>query len=155
MAPSPQRTLAKAEAIAKARGAAFTPIRRRVLSLILKARRPVGAYELLAALKTATGKAMPPTVYRTLDFLIAQGFVHRIESQNAFVACVEADSPHLSQFAICDSCGRTVESMDAGLSRKLNRQAAKLGFTVERQIVEMHGICATCQPAAHARHRHA
>jgi len=155
LAPSSVRALAKAEAIAKARGAAFTPIRRRILSLILKARRPVGAYELLAALKTATGKAMPPTVYRTLDFLIAQGFVHRIESQNAFIACVEADSPHLSQFAICDSCGRTVESMDADLARKLNRQAAKLGFTVERQIVEMHGVCATCQPAKHSRHRHA
>jgi Fur family zinc uptake transcriptional regulator len=68
---------------------------------------------------------------------------------------VEADSPHLSQFAICDSCGRTVESMDGDLARKLNRQAAKLGFTIERQIVEMHGICATCQPVNHARHRHA
>jgi Fur family zinc uptake transcriptional regulator len=159
MAGSMARSLDKAEAIAKARGAAFTPIRRRVLSLILKARRPIGAYELLAALKTATGKAMPPTVYRTLDFLIAQGFVHRIESQNAFVACVEADSPHRSQFAICDSCGRTVESMDDDLARKLSRQAAKLGFTIERQIVEMHGTCASCKDSApahdHARHRHA
>jgi Fur family zinc uptake transcriptional regulator len=121
-----------AEAIAKARGAALTPIRRRVLELILKARRPIGAYDLLADLKTATGKAMPPTVYRTLDFLIAQGFVHRIESQNAFIACVEADSPHRSQFAICDSCGRTVESMDADLARKLSRHAAKLGFKIDR-----------------------
>jgi Fur family transcriptional regulator, zinc uptake regulator len=156
MAESVTRSLAKAEAIAKARGAALTPIRRRVLELILKARRPVGAYDLLADLKTATGKAMPPTVYRTLDFLIAQGFVHRIESQNAFIACVEADSPHRSQFAICDSCGRTVESMDADLAHKLSRHAAKLGFKIERQIVEMHGICAACQDGTHepARHRH-
>jgi Fur family zinc uptake transcriptional regulator len=154
MAEPLTRPLAKAEAIAKARGAALTPIRRRVLAMILKARRPVGAYELLAGLKTATGKAMPPTVYRTLDFLIAQGFVHRIESQNAFVACVEADSPHRSQFAICDNCGRTVESMDDDLARKLSRQAAKLGFKIERQIVEMHGTCATCQDGPGAAHRH-
>jgi Fur family zinc uptake transcriptional regulator len=153
MAQSLTRSLAKAEAIAKARGAAMTPIRRRILGLILKARKPVGAYDLLAALKTETGKAMPPTVYRTLDFLIAQGFVHRIESKNAFVACVEADSPHRSQFAICDSCGRTVESMDDDLARKLSRQAARLGFTVERQIVEMHGVCAACQDV-HAGHDH-
>lgn len=145
MAESVTRSLAKAEAIATARGAALTPIRRRVLEMILKARRPVGAYELLAGLKNATGKAMPPTVYRTLDFLIAQGFVHRIESQNAFVACIEAESPHRSQFAICDNCGRTVESMDDALARKLSRQAARLGFKIERQIVEMHGTCATCQ----------
>ncbi len=154
MAKPLTRSLAKAEAIAKARGAALTPVRRRVLAMILNARRPVGAYELLARLKTATGKAMPPTVYRTLDFLIAQGFVHRIESQNAFVACVEADSPHRSQFAICDSCGRTVESMDGDLARKLSRQAAKLGFKIERQIVEMHGTCATCQDGPGAAHRH-
>ena len=154
MAEPLTRSLAKAEAIAKARGAALTPIRRRVLAIILKARRPVGAYELLAGLKTATGKAMPPTVYRTLDFLIAQGFVHRIESKNAFVACVEADSPHRSQFAICDSCGRTVESMDDDLARKLSRQAARLGFKIERQIVEMHGTCATCQDGPGPAHRH-
>ncbi len=156
MAKSPTRSLAKAEAIAKARGVTLTPIRRRVLELILKARRPVGAYDLLAHLKTATGKAMPPTVYRTLDFLIAQGFVHRIESKNAFVACVEADSPHRSQFAICDSCGQTVESMDDALATKLSRQAARLGFKVEHQIVEMHGTCATCQDGAGSgpRNRH-
>jgi Fur family zinc uptake transcriptional regulator len=156
MAESVTRSLAKAEAIAMARGAALTPIRRRVLEMILKAKRPVGAYDLLAGLKTPTGKAMPPTVYRTLDFLIAQGFVHRIESQNAFVACVEAESPHRSQFAICDSCGRTVESMDDDLARKLTRQAARLGFKIERQIVEMHGTCATCQDGAGSqlRHRH-
>jgi Fur family zinc uptake transcriptional regulator len=160
MAQSLARSLAKAEAIAKARGAAMTPIRRHVLSLILKAKKPIGAYDLLAELKTATGKAMPPTVYRTLDFLIAQGFVHRIESRNAFIACVEADSPHRSQFAICDSCGRTVESMDDDLARKLSRQAARLGFTVEHQIVEMHGTCATCQNGCGGHdhrpdHRHA
>jgi Fur family zinc uptake transcriptional regulator len=156
MAASLTRSLAKAEAIAKARGAALTPVRRRVLSMILKAGRPVGAYELLAGLKTATGTAMPPTVYRTLDFLIAQGFVHRIESKNAFVACVEAESPHRSQFAICDSCGHTVESMDDALARKLSRQAAKLGFKIERQIVEMHGTCAACRDdgRSHAHHRH-
>jgi Fur family zinc uptake transcriptional regulator len=153
MAVSATRSLAKAEAIAKARGAALTPIRRRVLELILKARRPVGAYDLLARLKTATGKAMPPTIYRTLDFLVAQGFVHRIESQNAFVACVEAASPHRSQFAICDSCGRTVESMDDELARKLSRQAARLGFKIERQIVEMHGTCTVCQGASAAPSR--
>jgi len=156
MAESVMRSLAKAAAIAKARGVALTPIRRRVLELILKARRPIGAYDLLADLKTATGKAMPPTIYRTLDFLIAQGFVHRIESRNAFIACVEVDSPHRSQFAICDSCGRTVESMDDDLARKLSRQAARLGFKIERQIVEMHGTCATCQDGAGSgsRHRH-
>ena len=61
MAGSLAGSLAKAEAIAKARGAAFTPIRRRVLSLILKARRPIGAYELLAALKDARETAIEGT----------------------------------------------------------------------------------------------
>ena len=153
MAASVARSLAKAETIARARGVALTPIRRRVLELILKARRPVGAYDLLADLKTAAGKAMPPTVYRTLDFLIAQGFVHRIESKNAFIACIDADSPHRSQFAICDNCGRTVESMDDDLARKLSRQAAKLGFKIERQIVEMHGTCAACLDGTGSRPR--
>jgi Fur family transcriptional regulator, zinc uptake regulator len=153
MGESAARSLAKAEAIARERGVTLTPVRRRVLELLLKAGRPVGAYDLMAGLKTASGRAMPPTVYRTLDFLMAQGLVHRIESRNAFVACIDADSPHRSQFVICDNCGRTVESMDDDLARKLSRQAARLGFKIEHQIVEMHGMCATCQVVPGARTR--
>ena len=74
MASRVARSLADAESLAYERGVALTPLRRRVLEMILEANRPLGAYALLAGLKTKTGRAMPPTVYRALAFLIEQGF---------------------------------------------------------------------------------
>src|SRR6202043_12814 len=77
-----KRALATAERICRERGVRLTETRRRVLELILEAGQPIGAYGLLGRL---SGHPMPPTVYRAIDFLLAQKFIHRIESLNAFV----------------------------------------------------------------------
>src|SRR3546814_3200364 len=74
------------------RGLRLTPIRARVLELVAGQGKPVKAYDLLEMLKDhapgdAVGAAAPPTVYRALDFLLANGFIHKLESVNAFVAC--------------------------------------------------------------------
>jgi Fur family transcriptional regulator, zinc uptake regulator len=148
MARSVARSLAKAQAIARGRGVALTPIRRDVLELVLKAGRPVGAYALLAELETKNGKAMPPTVYRALDFLMEQGFVHKIESLNAFIGCLDLDHAHRSQFVICNDCGQTVELLDDALSTSLDERAHKLDFEVTQQVVEIRGVCADCRGKA-------
>src|SRR5690606_23636445 len=74
------------------RGLRLTPIRERVLELVAGQGKPVKAYDLLEMLKPgasgdAVGAAAPPTIYRALDFLLANGFIHKLESVNAFVAC--------------------------------------------------------------------
>lgn len=71
------------------RGLRLTPIRANVLRLIADAGKPVKAYELLDWVREGKGVGAdaPPTVYRALDFLMANGFVHKLESVNAFVAC--------------------------------------------------------------------
>jgi len=138
-------SLAAAEALIHERGVTLTPIRRRVLEMILEAKRPLGAYALLTNLRTKAGSAMPPTIYRALDFLIAQGFVHKIESNNTFVACNEVRRAHSSHFVMCRMCGRTEEFIDAPVAAKLRRRAATRGFKIERQVIELHGICADCR----------
>src|SRR5690606_14955158 len=69
------------------RGLRLTPIRERVLELIAGQGKPVKAYDLLEMLKPgasgdAVGAAAPPTIYRALDFLLANGFIHKLESVN-------------------------------------------------------------------------
>ena len=81
--------LARADAYAAEHGLALTPLRRQVYALIAAAGKPIGAYDLLAALEPERGRVPPTTVYRALEFLVVHGFVHRIESRNAFVACCE------------------------------------------------------------------
>ena len=63
----------------------------------------------------------PITVYRALDFLRDNGLVHRIESRNAFVACVNNHGgDDLVVFLICERCGAVGEA-PGGTLRKRSR----------------------------------
>src|ERR1700712_127338 len=92
----------------------------------------------------ARAPAPPPTVYRALGFLVEQGFVHRIDSLNAFVACFDAERTHDAGFLICESC-KTVEEIAApALSAAVRGSVATRGFQPKRAVVEISGLCAAC-----------
>lgn len=141
--PSAVRALAMAETVALRRGLRLTSLRHYVLEMLLASGKPLGAYELLAALarEDDPAKPSPPTVYRALDFLIGQGFVHRLASRNAFLGCVTPGVPHRPQFLICRGCGRADERTDEKLERALDAAA---GFRVEEEYVELCGLCEEC-----------
>ncbi|MGB8273652.1 MAG: transcriptional repressor, partial [Alphaproteobacteria bacterium] len=99
------------------RHARLTDLRRHVLELVWRSHEPVGAYAILETLRREGRKAAPPTVYRALEFLLAHGLVHRIESLNAFVGCVRPGSAHGGQFLICSACGAAAELNDGRIGR--------------------------------------
>jgi len=140
--------LDRAEAICAARGARLTPIRRRVLEIVWRGHRPMGAYGILEALSGKDGAAAPPTVYRALDFLIAQGLVHRLESLNAYVGSAQPEAGHVSQFLICTGCGEVTELGDGNIAVSAKKRAAAAGFTVDRLTIELAGRCPNCAARA-------
>jgi len=139
--------LDRAAALCRRRGVRLTPLRRRVLELVWGGHRPLGAYDILDALKMERRGAAPPTVYRALDFLRQQCLVHRIESRNSFVGCPEPDRPHGGQFLICRTCGQAAELNDARIDDAIRLSAARAGFAVARRTIEIEGECPTCQRA--------
>jgi Fur family transcriptional regulator, zinc uptake regulator len=141
--------LARADAFAHEHDLTLTPLRRQVYELIVAAARPIGAYDLLAALEPQRGRVPPTTVYRALDFLVENGFVHRIESKNAFVACCEIGKPHQSQFLICERCGDTLEIPGEELAERLSATQPAHGFEVHKQVVELTGLCGDCKTKDH------
>ena len=129
------------------RGLRLTPTRALVLDLIARAGAPIKAYDLLDRMrgKDDEGSAAPPTVYRALDFLLANGFIHKLESINAFVACHHPSSDqHSVPFLICNRCHTAIELEDASIVRKLDDAAKALGFAPQAQTLEVHGLCARC-----------
>ena len=140
-----ESALSRAQLICKIRGARLTPVRRRVLELILSSDQPTGAYALLAELRRGRGKLGPPTVYRALEFLLANKLIHKVETSSAFIACGDIEHPHESQFMICDDCGATEELRDDEIVQSLRRLGEGRGFAVERQSSRRAG-CA--RPAA-------
>ena len=134
------------------RGLRLTPIRARVLGLVADAGQPIKAYDLLEQIRVGNnadgeeaGAAAPPTVYRALDFLLANGFIHKLESVNAFVACHHpSTAQHSVPFLICDRCHSAVELEDLDVVAQLEARARSLGFQPQAQTLEVHGICARC-----------
>ena len=129
-------------------GAQLTDLRRSVLALILKAEGPVTAYELLDRLKKTRKGAVPPTIYRALDFLMAQRLVHKLERLNAFIPCAETGHQHVAQFLICRECGTVAEIEDRAATKALENAAEREGFHPRNAIVEIEGTCAICSRAS-------
>ncbi|MFT3727584.1 MAG: transcriptional repressor [Terricaulis sp.] len=125
-------------------GETLTPLRRRVLELLIDQPGPAKAYDLLHQL---SAQAKPPTIYRALDFLVRLGLAHRIESLNAFVSCGVGACARSTMFLICEGCG-AAEEFDAGHAFvDLSDAAAKDGFSIKRTMIEASGLCSTCQAA--------
>lgn len=139
--------LRAAEALCAQAGENLTPLRRKVLELLIDQPGPAKAYDLLPLLDSASAKAKPPTIYRALEFLTRMGLAHRIESLNAFVACDVGACGRSTMFLICDACGRT-EEFDAGHALvDLADAASRDGFAIARTTIEASGRCSACQAA--------
>jgi Fur family zinc uptake transcriptional regulator len=136
--------LSEAETYCRKQGLRLTQLRRRVLELVWHSHRPVGAYELLEQLEPANRRPAPPTVYRSLDFLLRHKLIHRIDSLNAFIGCNRPGHTHDAQFFICNQCGEAAELIDPKIERAVSRDAERLGFDIEKQTVEISGICRRC-----------
>lgn len=137
--------LGEAHRLCAERGVRLTEIRRRVLELVWRNHAPVGAYELLKELTKERRSAVPPTIYRALEFLVEQGFVHRIESQNAYVGCAHPGEKHCSHFIICRVCGFAAELPGRRIDDAIVETAASCGFLVEGDTVEVTGLCVRCR----------
>src|SRR6476646_9588783 len=134
-----------AEGLCAARGQRLTPMRRQVLEALLASHKPLGAYEIIERL-AHRGRLAPITVYRALDFLRDNGLVHRIESRNAFVACVNNHaSGDLVVFLICEHCGAVGEAASAAVADQLKAAARSAGFTPKAPVIEIGGVCAHCR----------
>jgi Fur family transcriptional regulator, zinc uptake regulator len=137
--------LREAARLCEREGQRLTPIRRRVLELVWSSHQPIGAYAILEKLKRDGRSAAPPTAYRALEFLLACGLIHRIESLNAFIGCPEPGAEHPVQFLICRRCGTTAELDDRKVDAALAKSAAARGFAVERRVIELSGLCRGCR----------
>ena len=128
----------------------FTPVRRRVLELLLDEHRARGAYDILEVLAAEGLGSQPPVAYRALDFLVQHGLAHRIERLNAYAACAHLGRTHAPAFLICQSCQLIAELDGDELNKTLKAEAEATGFTVQRVAVELEGLCADCKQAASA-----
>lgn len=139
------------------RGVRFTPLRQQIYALVLQASKPVGAYDLITQLqqmRTAIGddakdqmqkNVAPPTVYRSLEFLLSEGLIHQLTSINAYVPCCHPRAQHTAAFLICEQCQRVQECSSLPVQEMVSFAEQDMGFIVARSVIELSGRCQACQ----------
>jgi len=139
--------LVLADAFCQRRGERLTPIRRKVLGLLLASGRATKAYTLLDEMRKVHSGSAPPTVYRALDFLLSVGLVHRVESINAFAACHDLTHCHHGMLLVCQQCGAVREMHEPEIERVLLDKIKRSGYRLASDAAELKGICPDCQTA--------
>jgi Fur family zinc uptake transcriptional regulator len=144
---SQEAALTLAEEYCRERGEKLTPIRRKVLELLLNSGRATKAYSLLDEMRQIHPGSAPPTVYRALDFLLSVGLVHRIESINAFTVCHDLTQCQHGILVVCQQCGTVTELHQPKLRQALVAQIEDAGYRLASDEIELKGLCAACQAA--------
>ena len=146
--------IALAKAQCRIRGVRFTLLRQQIYKLILVANKPVGAYDLMAQLQQlrlsstdshSQKNVAPPTVYRSLEFLLDEGLIHQLTSLNAFVPCCHPRAKHTAAFLICDTCLRVQECSNLPVQEMMSFAEKDMAFMVHRSVIELSGRCQACQ----------
>ena len=139
--------LGHAEEICAREGLRLTPQRRQVLEALLASHVPASAYDVIDRLGETGRRPAPISVYRALEFLVANNLAHRIESKNAYIACDRgADcEPGATLFLICDNCGAAAEASSDALGAIVNSETRKRGFSPRLRVLEVRGLCARCR----------
>ena len=143
-----ENSIRQAEHYCQENGLNFTPVRRKVLEILLQKNTAIGAYEILDLLCEAGFKNQPPVAYRALEFLVQNGFAHKIEQLNSFIGCMHPGKNHSPAFMICRNCDSVSEEEALTRNFSVSQIASKAGFTVEKAVIEARGLCHSCADLA-------
>lgn len=103
------------------------------------------SYKPLSSKKQAPKNVAPPTVYRSLEFLLSEGLIHQLTSINAYVPCCHPRAQHTAAFLICVQCQRVQECSSVPVQEMMSFAEQDVGFIVERSVIELSGRCQACQ----------
>ena len=145
-ADSTAQRLAAAEAQCLKRDVHLSDVARATYGMLLDAATPLTAYDLIAALQKLLARRLhPPTIYRALSFLLEQGLVHRLESTNAYMACIAPERPHDGIHFLCNACGSVEEAVDLRVHKLLDQDASLRDFAPAQPMIEVRGLCRDCR----------
>jgi len=127
----------------------FTQPRERVLSLLIQSKAPMGAYQILEYLSSNKEKINPPTVYRAIEFWTQHGFIHRVESMNAYIVCCEHKQHSNLCVFICNECQDALELKMNKLPYPIANDLKNKHMTITGSATEIYGRCGKCYAINH------
>ncbi|MBB3059827.1 Fur family transcriptional regulator [Microbulbifer rhizosphaerae] len=148
-----KQTLGKAEQSCRASGARLTEKRRNILAILLRAKTPLSAYEIADQYSRDYDESIPAmSVYRMLDFLVAENLAHKLNSENKYLACghIACDHRHETpQFLICNRCNKVREiGIKPEVIAALRDTVEGSGYRLLTSQLELDCLCEDCARSA-------
>ena len=124
----------------------FTTPREKVLTVLMLSKHPLGAYEIKERLSTSMHEVKPATIYRAIEFWEKHGFIHKVNSLNAYVACHHEHRHHPASYTlfICDSCDESFELDTQKIVSTLKCELNRKNFSLASSSTEIRGVCSSC-----------
>lgn len=140
-----ESAVGRAHELCRERSVKLTPLREAVLRALLSSHKALGAYEIIDKLQGEGRRLAPISVYRVIDVLLGAGLAHRLESRNAFFACLSEHGDRRSLIVlVCEKCLRVAETEAPAAWEAITAITQSNGFEVKETVLEIQGICADC-----------
>jgi Fur family zinc uptake transcriptional regulator len=141
-----KHALARARVVCAERSIKFTDLREQVFRVIVSSHKALGAYDIIEMLAVDGRRLAPISVYRVIEVLAKAGLVHRLESRQAFFACLSKHEGMASPLVLlCEGCGCVAEAEAPEAWGTIVGAAGRAGFAVSDSVLEIRGRCANCQ----------
>ena len=133
------------KAVLRKEGHKITPQRVAVLKEIIKDKGHRESEEIYMAIKGQQVHVSRATVYRTLDILVENKFVRKLNLGDGRARYENKINRHHHDHLICEECGKIVEFLDSQIEQLQEDVAREYQFILNRHIHQLFGICKKCQ----------
>jgi Fur family zinc uptake transcriptional regulator len=141
-----EQAVAHARQVCETRGIKLTALREAVLRVLTASHKALGAYEILDRMNEQGRRLAPISVYRIIDILVEAGLVHRLESKNAYFACLSRhDGPASRVVLLCEACHRVAEAEAPDAWGAIEAVTQDTGFSISATVLEVQGQCPDCR----------
>jgi len=131
----------------EASGYRMTGARRAVAELIATHDGAFETADLVADSRRRRLGVARATIFRTLELLVARGWVERLDLPSGAHSYVRCESTRHHHHLVCSRCQRSVDLEDIGMAAIVAEAERRTGYRVERHRVELWGLCPTCRKA--------
>ncbi len=123
----------------------FTPQRVAVLEEIVRDSGHRECEDIYMALRQNGSHVSRATIYRTMDILVKNEFVRKMEFGDGRARYEsKVDNSHHDHM-ICTSCGEILEFVDHNIEDIQDKIAKRYHFKLQRHIHQLFGLCKKCR----------
>ena len=137
--------LNKFKNILKKEGLKVTHQRILVLDEVIKDLGHRESEEIFMAIKEYNGSISRATVYRTLDLLVKNKFIRKLNLGDGRARYESKMDSHHHDHMVCNECGLVIEFVNEQIEELQEKIALEFDFKLQTHIHQLFGICQKCQ----------